>query len=400
MRVLAIEFNHDPTSSRRSALNVRRNSTEFVTVPEWQQGQFEPSRVVYAIGATLGEVITIRVRLSSPEHAGRSAEVRARPSPAPINLLAAGMPWLGGLDQVSLRSLWDHHAGALGSVRARAVDFAADGEAPFVEFELANPPFQHRGVGVYLVSWDWQYRDGPTDAWHPITTTSHRVYGLLDVPTQPWLQLPYDDRNTQLPWTDVLDWACAWAPGLHDTASVAVAVTWSVYALGTSAISYSCNFGAPPNYSFMAFDCTAFLERLAGLPGNGRNVNCSDCATIVSSFANALGCDLWQSQMFDALQPFPVNPAQLIGQRSFRPVCGAGVFNYHEVAWTGDCDVDDLVYDACLAGVLPGTFQPIVPASLEFGRIGQQRYRQLLATAAGQLICRPQPQNRERRFVI
>ena len=62
-----------------------------------------------------------------------------------------------------------------------------------------------------------------------------------------------------------------------------------MYALGTSAISYSCNFGAPPNYSFMAFDCTAFLERLAGLPGNGRNVNCSDCATIVSSFANALG---------------------------------------------------------------------------------------------------------------
>src|SRR6188472_3620024 len=134
MRVLAIESNHDPTSSRRSALNVRRNSTEFVTVPEWQQGQFEPSRVAYAIGATLGEVITIRVRLSSPEHAGRSAEVRARPSPAPINLLAAGMPWLGGLDQLSLRSLWDHHAGALGSVRARAVDFGADGEAPFLEF--------------------------------------------------------------------------------------------------------------------------------------------------------------------------------------------------------------------------------------------------------------------------
>ena len=121
----------------------------------------------------------------------------------------------------------------------------------------------------------------------------------------------------------------------------------------------------------------------------------------MSTFANALGCDLWQSQMFNELQPFPVNPAQADRPAVVPgPICGTGVFNYHEVAWTGDCDVDDEVYDACLAGVLPGTFQPIVPASLEFGRIGQQRYRQLLATAAGQLICRPQPQNRERRFVI
>jgi hypothetical protein len=394
MELRAIEFNHDPMSSSTSALNVRRDATGFVTVPEWQQGQFEPSRVVYSIADTRGQTITIRVRLSSSEHAGRSAEVRARPASAPLQVLTSGVPWM------SFRATWDYHASALGSVRARSVAFGADGESAFTTFELVDPPFVHRGVGVYLVTWEWQFRDGPTSLWRPLATTAHRVYALMDVPTAPWTQLPYDDRNTQLPWTDVLDWAAAWALGLRDHASAATAITWNVFALGLARIAYRCDFGAPSNYSFLGFDCTAFLERLAGGIGNGPNVNCSDCATIVSTFANVLGCDLWQSQMFDMLQPFPVKPLQLIGQWTFGPVCGTGFFNYHEVAWAGDCGVDDLVYDACLTGLLPNTLVSTVPAAMPFGRLGQLQYRSLLATPAGQVLCRPQPQNRVRRFVI
>ena len=46
-----------------------------------------------------------------------------------------------------------------------------------------------------------------------------------------------------------------------------------------------------------SFDATHFLERLKGGLGNGIYVNCTDCATITSTFANALGADLWQSRM-------------------------------------------------------------------------------------------------------
>jgi hypothetical protein len=396
MELIAITFNHDPTSSRTSALNVRRNGTRFVTVPEWQRGQIEPSRVAYSITSARGHVVTVGVRLLSPERAGRTAEIRARPTPA--SHINVGHQVFGGS---LLRAIWDYHAGALGLVSARTVAFDADGDAEFVDFELLDPPFRNRGVGVYNVSWTWDSRNGPGQPWTPFAVTSHRVYGLIDVPTAPWVQLPYDAENTQLPWTDVLDRACLWTASLRDRVGASAAVTFAVFGQGATSIGYSCFFGAPPNYSADLYvDCTAFLERLAGGRGNGRNVNCSDCASMVSTFANAVGCDLWQSQMFDMNQSFPVNPAQLIGQQSFRAVCGTGQFAFHEVAWTGDCSEEDLVFDACLADVYPGTWMPIVPAAIEFGHIGQLGYRQLLATPIGQLLCRPQPQSRRRRFVI
>ena len=34
----AIKFNHDSSSATHDALNIRANSTTFVTVPEWQKG--------------------------------------------------------------------------------------------------------------------------------------------------------------------------------------------------------------------------------------------------------------------------------------------------------------------------------------------------------------------------
>ena len=141
MELRAIAFNHDPTSSRRSAINLRRNADEFVTVPEWQAGQIEPSHVAFSIASTFGEVITIRASLSSREHAGRSAEVRARPTPAPFHLIN---PWsetwpLTATGTPSAVAIWDHHAGALGGVQARSVNFDTEGQSGLVQFELPAP---------------------------------------------------------------------------------------------------------------------------------------------------------------------------------------------------------------------------------------------------------------------
>lgn len=396
MELLAIQFNHDPTSSSRSALNVRHNDTTFVTVPEWQRGQFERSVAAYAIRAVGRNRLTIRARLSSPEHAGRRMFVRARPTPLPPAMLAFNS---SGVGPVALRASWDYEAGALGSAMARPVSFDAGGQAPFADFELTRPPLLDRGVGAYDVRWTWESSPDPAGPWTTITETRHRIYGLIDVPTLPWTQQPYSSTNSQLPWTEAMEFAAKWARGQQDPLAAAAAVTTSVYGLG-SRIGYSCAFGAPANYSFQAFDCTAFLERLRGGFGNGRNVNCSDCATIVSTFANVLGADLSQSQMFNEWQPFAVNPAQLIGQLLFTTVCGTGVFNYHEVAWTGDCDVNDLVFDACLAGVDPRTGIVTVASGMRFGNVGERQYRQLLATPSGQFFCTPQPSTRTRRFVI
>ena len=117
-----------------------------------------------------------------------------------------------------------------------------------------------------------------------------------------------------------------------------------------------------------------------------------------------MGCDLWQSQMFNELQAFPVNPARLIGAPFPGVICGTGVFLYHEVAWTGACGPDDEVFDACLEGVVAippfGPSVTVVPANMTFGNPGSGGYRDLLAAPAGRLLCTPHPDKRQRRFVF
>jgi hypothetical protein len=101
-----------------------------------------------------------------------------------------------------------------------------------------------------------------------------------------------------------------------------------------------------PHYTLTGtFDCTAFLERLRGGFGYSRLVNYSDCAAIVATFANAPGCDLWQSRMIGA-EPFLLNPTLTIGSHAWLSACAVGAFVMHKVAWTNGCGEDDDVFDA------------------------------------------------------
>jgi hypothetical protein len=150
------------------------------------------------------------------------------------------------------------------------------------------------------------------------------------------------------------------------------------------------------------FHLTAFLDRLRGGLGNGVYVNCSDCATILSSFANLLGNDWWQSQMGYG---FDLNPVLAIGASVCQPACGWRGFRYHEVAWKGDCTESDMICDACLqvnGSPDPTTapYVPLLPANLYFGATGTSYYRDRLATPSGRPNCNPQPNKRKRRELM
>jgi hypothetical protein len=216
--------------------------------------------------------------------------------------------------------------------------------------------------------------------------TRHRIYILIDVPTRPWNQAPFGSANTQLPWTDVLDYACRWAEGATSTDMAAALVTQSVYNLGPSVVTYDCPGGGSSHYSWLNFDCTAFIDRLHGGIGNGVYVNCSDCAAIVSTFANALGSDLWQSRMGWG---FDLNQLLAIGSSTWQTACGWSGFSYHEVAWEGTCTANDSAPRV-----------PLLPQDLPFGNVGDLHYRDRLATPAGRPNCNPQPTTRQRRTVI
>lgn len=396
----AITFNHDSGAATHDALNLRRNASEWVTVPEWRRGFCvtpEDSPAAYALKSVQGHTISIQAALSTTDPTLTTAEIRAVDNVVHRSG-SSGCLWilwflLGWL----IRALFGN---VLGEVQKRAVTFTA-GQTGFLPYTLIHSRLGTARVGLHTTEWRWQYRRSPTDQWTDIAVTRHRIYTVLEVPSAPWQQAPYAVGNSQLPWTEVLDYACTWASGAGDAVAAAAGVTRGVYDLGPGVITYDCPGGGSSHYSSGGFDCTAFLERLAGGTGNGYYVNCSDCATFVSSFANILGCDLWQSQMGWF---FALNPLLGIGSNVWQPACGWASFSYHEVAWTGACGAGDKVFDSCLqvdsdANPSAAPHTALLPVNLRFGNPGDMDYRDRLATPAGSPSCAPQPATQTRRMV-
>ena len=368
--VETIEFNHDPGAATHDAMNIRKNATQSVTLPEWRRFACinpEDSPAAYSVASTKGHPITIHVSLSCTDPAIHSAEIRV-----------------------------PHH------VKVENVHFTG-GVSGVVPFELIDPPVTHGRVGVWDLDWRWEYRVPPHHHWHHLADTRHRIYVVLDLPTAPWDQTPFTGANLQIPWVEALSYACHWAHGATSKDEAKRRITESVYALGPGVVQYDCPGGGASHYSAGNFDCTAFLDLLKGGLGNGIYVNCSDCATILSTFANLVGCDLWQSQMGYG---FDLNPLLAIGSSVWQTACGWGGFSYHEVAWENACTAADDVWDACLkvnGSPNPTTgppFVPLLPCDLEFGNPGQLLYRGRLATPVGQPNCQPQPASRQRRAII
>lgn len=352
LQVDAIKFNHDPAAATHDALNIRVDATNFVNVPEWRHGvsvTYADSPAAYAIKQVGKNTITIQARFSAgpilPEKGG-TLEIRA------VTVGLKFPPWPFPPPN------------PLGDVLPAPVVFDVHGHSGWGTFKVSG----HLGstVRVSNITWQWQYLHPVTHHWTNFEQTKHRIYVLLDTPTAPWQQAPYNAANTQLPWTAVLDFACVWAHGATNADAAAGLITEHVYALGPGTITYDCPGGGGSHYSAGVFNCTKFLDRLHGGPGNGQFVNCSDCATITSSFANILGCDLSQSKMGWS---FSLKPLLAIGSNVWQTACGWGGFSYHEVAWKPPCGGTDNIFDACLevnTNPAPPPYTGVLPKNMQF----------------------------------
>lgn len=401
----AIKLNHDSAAGTSDAINIRRNKNAVVSVPEWVRGASvkpEDAPAAYSIADTKGNTLTIQARFSTddPKLKGKKVEIRAvDPTASPPDGGCSGctgiLKWLGWLIRLLVGNV-------LGDVKARSVDFNAAGLSNFELFELERVRLWDVGVGVRTTTWRWQYRRKKNDPWTDFATSEHRIYVLLEVPRAPWQQSPYLPTNTQLPWTDVLDRACVWAFAATTRDAAAEKVTQSVYGLGPSVVEYDCPGNGFSWYSSGQFSCSAFLDLLSGGPGLGRYVNCSDCATIVSTFANAVGCDLWQSRMG---YYFDLNELLAIGSNVWQTACGWGGFSYHEVAWKDGCTASDPVWDACLrvdgdASPTTAPHTPLLPVNLRFGTPGSMEYLDRLVTPGTRASCQPQPSTTRKRRAV
>lgn len=394
----AIKLNHDPGAASNDALNLRRDRTTFVDVPEWRRGVSvnpEDSPAAYSIADAGRNQLTIQAQFSVSRDSPRSVEIRAvDPTVDP----PGGGGCLGFLRRLIAILVRAVAGNVLGEVAAQTVSLpSAGGLTPFVTFRLVNGRLGSVGVGIRTTTWRWQYRPTGSSAWTDFATSNHRIYIVLSTPTAPWQQQPYDPSNTQLPWTVALDHACNWAVLKTSRVTAARAITRAINDLGPSRIRYDCPGGGSTHYGG---DISALIDRIRGGPGRGQYVNCSDCATFVSTFANLVGCDLWQSQMGWG---FGLNPGLAIGWPTWEPTFPLG-FSYHEVAWTGACDRADRVYDACLE--LDGDANPTapphtawLPVNVVFGSPGTGQYLDRLVPPASRAACVPQPSTRKRRTV-
>jgi hypothetical protein len=378
--ILAIKFNHDTNAASHDALNIRVDASGTVNVPEWTAGETLASQspAAYAIKAVGKNTITVQARFKTDK---------------PVKFL-------------EVRALFVAKVGApktpLGDLAPTQIIFDAAGLSGFVSFKCLS------GLGTTVraknIQWKWQFRTTPGGAWTDLATTRHRIYVLLALPTAPWQQTPFNAANLQLPWTDVLDIACAWAANASTLDGAAGLITDHVYALGPAIVTYDCPGSGSSHYtSGGLFNCTAFVERVNGGAGNGMYVNCTDCATFTSTFANILGCDLWQSRME---ANFALNEILAIGSSVWQTACGWVKFSYHEVAWKNLCTAVDALFDACLqidadpdpTGGAPHF--PMLPKNMVFGLNGAELYRDRLCTVAGRPHCNPAPATRKRRPVF
>lgn len=232
-------------------------------------------------------------------------------------------------------------------VRAHLVEAVPPGYAALSSdgasstFRLASPLAP--AVGRYDVTlhaaFEYQRPDG---AWRPLGTDAIplRVYGVLGKQTiDATGAVPY------VPWITVVDAVAGWVDRTtKDPAKVAASIVHHVYndlGLHYDTVSGACYY-TTYGYGFgqAAFDLSAFLLR-----ANGSTVNCSDCASIVSTYANMVGADLGYTIIES---DFLLNYIKAIGTPAFTNdpfgTGSQGGFSYHAIT----SDPTLLVFDATL----------------------------------------------------
>jgi hypothetical protein len=326
-----VVFDHTTGAAQTDALSVRIDGA--TAAPDWIRGAAQTSYAAYALVPTVNQQISIQADFSFPQ-----------PPPGPLLVRARAI---------------DQSERVLGNV----VEALVPQQGGRVAFNLVDVQMWDRGTGRYAVSWQWQFQIVGGNSWIDLARTDHVVFVTLDVPGAPWTQGQSVADQRSWPWTRVLTRACAWAAGVKLTSTGrSGAAKKLLRKLEAGLYEQGRRESVPLQYldvdksdytqEFPArvFFCTAFLDLLDGIPqpGHTTQVNCSDCASALATFANALGCDVQQKRVShedDFL--LRTNRIVLIGESDADPE--THWFGYHEfVARLRASDKAPLVHDACL----------------------------------------------------
>ncbi len=323
-------FDHASGAAQTDALSIRIDGA--TPAPDWIRGAVQPSYAAYALVPSVNQQISIQADLSFPQPPSGAVQVRARAV--------------------------DQNDKVLGNV----VETPIPPQGGRVALSLADVQMWDRGTGRYEVSWQWQFQIAGANSWIDFVRTDHVVFVTLDVPGEPWTQGSSVADQRLWPWVRVLTWACAWGDGVKLTSTGLAGAAKKLmrkleaglheqgrrqsvplqYFLNQT--DYTDDFPAP------VFFCTAFLDLLDGVPAPGKTaqVNCSDCASALATFANAVGCNVQQKRItHEDGSNLRTNRIIVIGESGDAPE--THWFSHHEfVARQRASDNALLIHDSCL----------------------------------------------------
>jgi hypothetical protein len=222
-------------------------------------------------------------------------------------------------------------------------------------------------VATHADRWDWQQAPFGSHQWTSFASSSHEVFVTLDVPQSPW------DQTVESPVVEVFRLACRWALGATTVEQAASFITSSFYDLGQpSASRATFGYTGAPQFCDDNFDCAHIVAAINGIRDLVTVVDCADCASLVSTFANSLGAQLHEARIGDV---FETRPIQLIGQSGMARTD----FTFHEIAWSKTFQISDPVWDACLMidqDSDPGSapYSPGYVLGLPFGTSADRQY--------------------------
>ena len=225
-------------------------------------------------------------------------------------------------------------------------------------------PIRRMSTGFYKSSlkFKWYYKTKKGSEWTLSNDITVPLYNFPLKPTSPWSNKKGERNN---PWTDVLD--LLWGKSIDNpenyklryqttTARISKAVTYIVNSkLG---LVYDNDGGGSTRFGSGKYDLTDFLKCLNGtsttnLSRNKRVINCTDCARAVTTFANLLGCYLF-NVVFGGTGGFHCNKVMTLGASKwdypFSDRYGGteGGFACHEINMVGTYKYTSNIYDACL----------------------------------------------------
>ncbi len=338
----AVKFHHSDASYTLDKLRLDKES--YVPVPEWTSQRTDCSYTAYIMDKISGDII---VKASFETNRPLTATVKC-------------------IDKSEGRLLGDSN---------EVVVVAPGGRTPYYDFVFSQHQLTSGGVQSIDIELSWEgviVTDGQGtnlaggSGEGDLLETTHRFYTLASTPNPPW--------GDVTPSVAVYDYAISWSPGCTTAPQIAEAITDSVYwSLG---LVYDVDGGGGPSFTYSKgerkeivgyFKLNEFINYLKNKkPEDKQLVNCSDCAAIVSTFANALGCNLSQKVMQGIKDNFKINPVILIGYDDWSIPFEEG-FGYHQVCMMepNDNHFKNLkpiqnnyhVFDACLQldiTILPG----------------------------------------------